>query len=282
MENIYKLIAEKMEDMSKSQLKIAKYILENPNNIPFFTVGKLARMTDVSDATVVRFATFLGFSGYPELQQKMQQSIQKQLTTTERLKMSNEVYKDADQEVYNIFLDNIENIKATIESLDLYSFRQAVKMLCNAKNVYIVANRSALSLGIFMQYYLQFLVRRAELIHSTEFASEQLYTLGEEDLVIGISFSRYTKSTIDIFSYAKKKKANTIAITDNHLSPLIQYADVVLTASSHMPTFIDSFVAPLSLINALLVAVGRENQGNINEKFKGLEEMWEEFDVFYK
>ncbi|MGM9923863.1 MAG: MurR/RpiR family transcriptional regulator [Bacillus sp. (in: firmicutes)] len=282
MENIHKLIAGKMEAMSKSQLKIATYILEHPNTIPFLTVGKLARITGVSDATVVRFALFLGYSGYPELQEKLQQSIQRQLTTTERLKMSDEIYPDADQEVYDIFRDDMENIKSTLESLDLQAFHKAVKVLSEANTVYIVANRSALSLGIFMQYYLRFLIDRTELIHSTELASEQMYALGEQDVVIGISFFRYTKSTVDVFSYAKKKNATTLAITDHLLSPLIQHADLSLTASSHLPAFIDSFVAPLSLINALLVAVAREKKENINEKLKGFEEMWENFDVFHK
>ncbi|KHD85533.1 MurR/RpiR family transcriptional regulator [Heyndrickxia ginsengihumi] len=281
MENIYKHIAEQMSSMSKSNLKIAKYILENPNTVPFLTADKLAKMTGVSHATVVRFATFLGCTGYPELQQHMQNSAQQQLTTTERLKISKEVYDDQDQGVYDIFLDDIANIKSTLERLDMQAFRRAVQSLLQAKKVYVVANRSATALGVFLQYYLQFLLEKVELIHSIETVSERLYNMNEDDVVIGISFARYTKSTIQVFSYAKERNATTIAITDNLLSPLIPYADIPLTASSQMPTFIDSFVAPLSLINALIISVGKEKEETFQDKLESLEEVWRKFDIFY-
>lgn len=281
MENIYKHIAEQMSSMSKSNLKIAKYILENPNTVPFLTADKLAKMTGVSHATVVRFATFLGCTGYPELQQHMQNSAQQKLTTTERLKISKEVYDDQDQGVYDIFLDDIANIKSTLERLDMQAFRRAVQSLLQAKKVYVVANRSATALGVFLQYYLQFLLEKVELIHSIETVSERLYNMNEDDVVIGISFARYTKSTIQVFSYAKERNATTIAITDNLLSPLIPYADIPLTASSQMPTFIDSFVAPLSLINALIISVGKEKEETFQDKLESLEEVWRKFDIFY-
>ncbi|MCY8235000.1 MurR/RpiR family transcriptional regulator [Priestia endophytica] len=282
MENIYIHIAEQMPSMSKANMKIAKYILENPNTVPFLTADKLAKITKVSHATVVRFATFLGCSGYPELQQYMQNSAQQQLTTTDRLKISKEVYNDEDQGIYDIFLDDISNIKSTFEKLDVGMFKQAVDRLIQAKRVYIVANRSATALGVFLQYYFQFLLDKVELIHSIETMSERLYDLNKDDVVIGISFARYTKSTIQVLEYAKEREASTIAITDNLLSPLIPYADMPLTASSQMPTFIDSFVAPLSLINALIISVGREREEKFQNKLESLEEIWEKFDIFYK
>ena len=282
MENIYKYIAEQMPNMSKSNLKVAKYILENPNTVPFLTGDKLAKITGVSHATVVRFATFLGCSGYPELQQYMQSSAQQQLTTTERLKISKEVYNDQDQSVYDIFLDDISNIKSTLERLDTEVFKRAVESLIKAKRVYIVANRSATALGVFLQYYLQFLLEQVELIHSIENVSERIYDLNKDDVVIGISFARYTKSTIKVLSYAKEKEATTVAITDNLLSPLIPHADIPLTASSQMPAFIDSFVAPLSLINALIISAGKEKEENFQDKLESLEGIWDKFDIFYK
>jgi len=282
MENVYKHIAEQMPTMSKSNLRIAKYILENPNTVPFLTGDKLAKITEVSPATVVRFATFLGYSGYPELQQYMQSSAQQQLTTTERLKISKEVYNDQDQSVYDIFLDDISNIKSTLERLDTEVFKRAVESLIKAKRVYIVANRSATALGVFLQYYLQFLLEQVELIHSIENVSERIYDLNKDDVVIGISFARYTKSTIKVLSYAKEKEATTVAITDNLLSPLIPYADIPLTASSQMPAFIDSFVAPLSLINALIISAGKEKEENFQDKLESLEGIWDKFDIFYK
>ncbi|MBQ4870657.1 MurR/RpiR family transcriptional regulator [Priestia megaterium] len=282
MENVYKHIAEQMPTMSKSNLRIAKYILENPNTVPFLTGDKLAKITGVSPATVVRFSTFLGYSGYPELQQYMQNSAQQQLTTTERLKISKEVYNDQNQSVYDIFLDDISNIRSTLDKLDIEVFKSAVESLVKAKRVYIVANRSATALGVFLQYYLQFLLEQVELIHSIENVSERIYDLNEDDVVIGISFARYTKSTLKVLSYAKEKEATTVAITDNLLSPLIPYADIPLTASSQMPTFIDSFVAPLSLINALIISVGKEKEENFQGKLESLEEIWDKLNIFYK
>lgn len=282
MPNVYQHIAEKTSHMSKSHLKIAKYILENTNSVPFFTVGKLAKMAGVSEATVVRFATFLGYSGYPELQQYMQDSVQRQLTTVDRLHMSEQVYEKEEKGIYEIFQDDIAQIKSTMEKLDIKSFRRAVELLLKAKNVYVVANRSAASLGVFLQYYLNIILGNTELLQSVETISERMYDWTESDVVVGISFARYTKSTIQMMSYAKEKGANTIAITDNLLSPLIPYADISLTASSQMPSFIDSFVAPLSLINALITSVGKEKAEHLHDRLEKLEEICDRFEIFYK
>ncbi|MFY0543589.1 MurR/RpiR family transcriptional regulator [Brevibacillus sp. H7] len=279
--NVYQHIAEQMPQMSKSQLKIARYILENTNTVPFFNVAKLAKMAKVSEATVVRFAMFLGYSGFPELQQYMQDSVKQQLTIAERLKMSIQVYGQEEKGVYEIFQDDIANIKSTMEKLDIPSFLKAVELLLHAENVYIVANRSAASLGIFLQYYLNMILGNAEMIQSVETIAEKLYKLNKNDVVIGISFARYSASTINIVSYAKEKGATTIAITDNLLSPLIAHADISLTASSQMPTFIDSFVAPLSLINALITFVGKEKTNEFHGRLEKLDEIWDRFGIFY-
>jgi DNA-binding MurR/RpiR family transcriptional regulator len=281
MSNVYQIIASKIPQMSKSQVKIAKYILENPNVVPFFTVGKLAEKTGVSEATIVRFANFLGYSGYPELQQNMQHSVQKQLTTVERLQMSHHIYEQ-EKGVYDIFQDDLQNIKSTMEQLDLNAFKQAVNSILNADRIFIAANRSAMSLGIFLHYYLQIILNNVHILESVETAVEKTFDLNEKDVVIGISFSRYTNSTIKMLSYGKMKRAKTIAITDNLLSPLVPNADIVLTASSQMPTFIDSFVAPLSLINALITFIGKEKMNDIQTKLETLEEIWDHFGIFYK
>ncbi|UFJ40723.1 MurR/RpiR family transcriptional regulator [Brevibacillus humidisoli] len=279
--NVYQHIAEKMQYMSKSQLKIAKYILENTNSVPFLNVAKLAKKAKVSEATVVRFATFLGFSGYPELQQYMQDSVKQQLTIAERLEMSLQEYGEEEKGVYEIFQDDIANLKSTMEKLDIQSFLKAVDLLLHANKVYVVANRSAVALGAFLQYYLNIVLGNTEMIQSAEMMAERLYQISEQDVVIGISFARYSNSTIDILSYAKGKGANTIAITDNLLSPLIPHADISLTASSQMPTFIDSFVAPLSLINALITFVGKHKMSEFHERLEKLEEIWDHLGIFH-
>ncbi|WP_028782473.1 MurR/RpiR family transcriptional regulator [Thalassobacillus devorans] len=280
MENVYQQIASKMSDLSKSHVRIATYILENQTTAPFLTVGKLAKMAGVGDATVVRFATTLGYSGYAEMQQFMQSSVQKQLTTAERLKISEEVYDKESSGVYEVFQDDISNIQATIEKMDEQAFHQAVDSLVQARKVYIIANRSATSLGVFLHYYLNIILKNSELLQSVEVSAEKLSELEEEDVVIGISFSRYTKSTIQMFSYANKKQATTIAITDNLLSPLVPHAIIPLAASSQMPSLIDSFVAPLSLINALITFVAKEKHVDVHERLDVLEGIWDHFGVF--
>lgn len=279
--NVYQHIAEKMHLMSKSQLKIAKYILENTNSVPFLNVAKLANKAKVSEATVVRFATFLGFSGYPELQQYMQDSVKQQLTIAERLNLSLQEYGEEEKGVYGIFQDDLVNLKTTMEKLDIQAFFKAVDLLLQANKIYVVANRSAVSLGVFLQYYLDIILGNTELIQSVEIMAERLYQLDQTDVVIGISFARYSSSTIQIMAYAKERGATTIAITDNLLSPLIPYAAVSLTASSQIPSFFDSFVAPLSLINALVAFVGKKKTNEVNERLAKLEEMWEQLGIFH-
>ncbi len=267
--------------MSKSQRKIAKYVLGNTESVPFFTVGQLAKMAGVSEATVVRFSTFLGYSGYPEWQKAMQDSVKRQLTTVERLKITEDIYDSEDKAVYEMFQAEINRIQKMADQFDIKAFHQAVEAIINAKRIFIVANRSAVSLGSFLEFYLDLLFENTELIRNPNGISEKLFRINEEDIVIGLSFARYTKNTIDAVSFAKDRGANVIAITDTSLSPLIPYANIVLCSPSEMPSYIDSFVAPLSLLNALLTAVGRKKRKEIEKHLTDIEEVWERFKIFY-
>jgi DNA-binding MurR/RpiR family transcriptional regulator len=282
MNEVYRLIAEKLPEMSRAQRKIAKYVLNHPEAVPFFTVGKLAKMTGVSEATVVRFAMFLGFSGYPEWQRAMQESVKRQLTTVERLKISGEVYDSEDKAVFDMFQEDIERIKAMSAQMDMESFRQAVQYIIEAKRIFIIANRSAVSLGTFLEFYLDVLLENAELIRNPHGISEKLFRLNEDDVVIALSFARYTKSTIEAVAFAKDRGSKIIAITDHLLSPLVPYGNVTLCAPTEMPSFIDSFVAPLSLINALITEVGRRKRSEVEKHLSDLEETWKRFHVFYE
>lgn len=283
MGEVYQTIANKLPEMSKSQRKIALYILNNPDSVPFSTVGKLAKMAEVSEATVVRFANFLGYSGFPELQQAMQESVRRQLTTVERLKISENIYHSEDEkDIYNMFNEEIRRIQMMADQFDIDAFRKAVKLIIGAKNIYIIANRSAVSLGTFLEFYLDVLFQNTELIRNPYGISEKMFRLNEEDVVIALSFPRYTKNTIDAVSFAKDQGSKVIAITDSIASPLIPYADIQLCAPSEMPSFIDSFVAPLSLINALLTAVGKEKRNEIEAHLNDLENVWERFQIFYR
>jgi DNA-binding MurR/RpiR family transcriptional regulator len=282
MDEVYRLIAEKLPEMSRSQRKIAKYVLNHPEAVPFFTVGKLAKMTGVSEATVVRFAMFLGFSGYPEWQRAMQESMKRQLTTVERLKISGEVYDLEEKAIFEMFQEDIERLKAMSAQIDMESFRQAVQYIITAKRIFIIANRSAVSLGMFLEFYLDVLLENAELIRNPHGISEKLFRLNEDDVVIGLSFARYTKSTIEAVAFAKDRGAKIIAITDHLLSPLVPYGNVTLCAPTEMPSFIDSFVAPLSLINALITEVGRRKRSEVEKHLSDLEETWKRFHIFYE
>lgn len=279
--DVYRHIAEQMPHMSKSQKKIASYILENPNTVPFFTVSKLAKMTEVSEATVVRFATFLGYSGFPELQQYMLDAVEKQLTTVERLEMSRTVYNEEEKGIYEIFQDDLANIQTTIEKLDIASFKKAAHALLHAEIIYIVASRSAVSLGFFLEYYFDMILGNCELVKAADSVYERLHGLNENDVVVGLSFSRYTKKTIDIVSFAKDRGATVLAITDSLLSPLVPFSDITLVAPSQMPTFLDSFAGPLCLINALITYIGQQKHAELNARLEELEDIWERFAVFY-
>ncbi|MBO1002879.1 MurR/RpiR family transcriptional regulator [Pseudogracilibacillus auburnensis] len=279
---IYKIISGSRDKMSKSQHKIADYILENPHSIPFITGAKLAKMTGVSEATVVRFATFLGYSGYNDLQKQLASSIEKQLNTVERLNMSHSFYSETEKAIYDNFNEDIKNIQTTMQHLNVEDFERAANYILDAERIYIIANRSALSLGTFLQYYINIIFGKSELVHTTEAAFDQIHHVNENDVVIGISYARYTKSTLDVVSYAAEKKATIIALTDHFSSPITAYANIALFASSNMKSFLDSFVAPLSVINTLIAYIGNVERINMKERLENFEQLWDRYDVFYK
>ncbi|MGM8212399.1 MurR/RpiR family transcriptional regulator [Virgibacillus sp. W0430] len=280
--NVFKRIASYRDKMSKSQQKIANYIIENPNSVPFLTGSKLAKVTNVSEATIVRFAVFLGYSGYNELQQQLVASAEKQLNTVERLQMSRTVYNETEKAIYDIFNDDIKNIKSTMEGLNIEDVERTANYILQANKIYIVANRSAVALGSFLQYYLDIIFGKSELLQTTTTAFDRIHNVNEQDVVIAVSFARYTKSTLDVVSYAHKQQAKIIALTDYFSSPITAFADVSLFATSKMPAFLDSFVAPLSLINTLITYIGNQDGIHIDKRLESLEQLWDTYEVFYE
>ncbi|OOM09221.1 MurR/RpiR family transcriptional regulator [Clostridium saccharobutylicum] len=276
MAQVYKKIAEKMPNMSKAQEKIAKYILSHPNSIPFLTVEKLANLSGVSIATVTRFVIFLGYKGYPDFLKDTQESMQQQVNKVERRKQN---VCDKEKDIYGIFEDDLINIKSTMEDLNLYELDKAVNLLINAKKIYIVARGSSSALAIFLKYYLDLMFNNISLIESIEQIPKQISKFSGEDVVIGISFERYARSTVEIYAHLKKRGASTIAITDNMLSPLIPYSDTTLTAISKGTSLIKSFVAPLSLINSLIMSLEEEKKDLFKNNVQLLEEAWKKFDL---
>lgn len=278
--DVFYLIRKKSSGMSKAQLKIARFIEENLETASFLTVANIAKQVGVGEATVVRFATYLGFTGFSEMQQCLQAQIRKRLTTVERLHLAEDTYSQKQQLAIEILTDDIANIQQTIQALDLQSFDQAVRWMNDAKSITIVALRSSHSLGYFLEFYLQLLMKNTHLIADSDTMFEKLATLGSDDLVIGFSFSRYTARTIQAIEYVKKRGVKTLGITDHHTSPLARISDIHLVASSKLPSFLDSFVAPLSLINALLTAVAGLNKMDISRHLNDLEQLWEQQGVY--
>lgn len=280
MAGVYQKMAEKIPNMSKSQEKIAKYILSHLNTTPFLTVEKLAKLSGVSIATITRFVTFLGYKGYPEFLKDTQESMQQQITNIERIKIESEKDSGEEKDIYDIFEDDVNNIKLTMEDLNLYELKKAVDLLLNSKRIYIVARRSSSVLGIFLKYYLDLMFNDVNLIENIEQIPKQTNEFSSEDVIIGISFEKYARSTVEIFTYLKTNGAKTIAITDTMLSPLVPYSDITLTAVSKGSTFIESFAAPLSLINVLIVYIEKEKKDLFNSNVELLEAAWKKFDLF--
>lgn len=276
----YEIIKKNMNDMTASHKKIAEAVLSNHNQIPFLTVKKLAHLASVSEATIVRFTYKLGYSGYQEFQDEIRKVHERKLTTIDRLKMSSKLQGDNERLLYQIFDNDKRNLEKTIRQLNFSDFDKSIEMILSAKKIYVVASRSAISLGTFLQYYLYMLLGNVEFIGNADIMADKMHSLGKGDVLIGISFKRYTRSTVKILEFAKKRGAAIIAITDDLNSPLIEYSDISLRAISDLPSFIDSFIAPLSIINAIITIIGKRKEKELSKKLEGLEELWEENDIF--
>ena len=266
---------------SKGQRIIAKYILNNYDKAAFMTAGKLGRIVGVSESTVVRFAAELGYDGYPSMRKALQEMIRNRLTSVQRIEVAKSMIDDTDL-VKSIIGSDMQNLQATLELLENDSFNKLVDSIVEAKNIYIVGMRTSTSLATFLGLYLNLLRDNVNVVHDTAASEiyEQIIRISTGDLFIGISFPRYSSHTVDAMQFAKKMGAKTAAITDSSASPLNGIADVCLHAKSDMVSFLDSLVAPMSLINAIIVAVGIRNKERVSETFERLEKIWSEHDVY--
>lgn len=280
---VYQRIIENEEKMSKSQKKIANYLINNPERAPFLTASRLAKIIGVGDATIVRFAYFLDYKDYPDLQRNLQQAMQRKLTFSEVFTQTTAGSEDdASNVLQEILSDDIQNLKTTLNLVDPLVFKEAVEEIIKAKRIYIIAFRSVVSLGSFLQIYLDLVFQNTELIRQGDGVSEHLLDLTEDDLVIAIGFARYTKRTINILKYVKQRGIKTVVITDHYLSPLAQYGDKTLHAATKINSFIDSFAAPLSIINSLITAVTRSEHKKVEKRLMDLEELWDTFQIFHE
>lgn len=281
--DLLKIIQEKQNTFSKGQKQISSFILAHYDKAAYMTAAKLGALVGVSESTVVRFANELGFAGYPELQHSLQEMIRSKLTTIQRIEITNDRIGESDL-LEKVLNSDIEKIKHTLEEIDRTSFENAVDDLIGAQMIYIIGMRSSSSLASFMYHYLNLVFPHVRLVRTTSGSEifEQLLRINDKDVIIGISFPRYSKRIINALGYAKKQGAKVISITDSAASPIAVNADDLLLAKSDMASFVDSLVAPLSIINALIVAIGRKKQDEIAETFGKLERIWDEYDVYEK
>jgi len=281
MTDILTRIETMMPEFSKGQKLIAGYMLEHYDKAAYMTASKLGAIVNVSESTVVRFAIELGYEGYPELQRSLQELIRTKLTSVQRIEITNDRIGD-DEVLRKILSGDIDKIRATLNRIDPVSFDRAVDAIIEAKHIYISGMRSAALLSGFLGYYFNLMFPNVHMVQATSSSEmfEQLLRIGEGDVFIGISFPRYSKRIINAIDYAKAQGAVTVALTDSEASPLASGADHLLIARSDMASFVDSYVAPLSVINALIVAISKKKQTEISETFERLETVWEEYDVY--
>ena len=274
-------IQENMTSFSKGQKLIANFILSSYDKAAFMTASKLGKTVNVSESTVVRFAAELGYDGYPSMQKALQEMIRNKLTSIQRIEVSND--RIGDQDIMSMVMQSdIEKIRLTLEETDRTSFSRAVEAISSARRVYILGVRSASALANFMSFYFTFIFDNVVHVDTTSISEvfEQVMRIGPDDVLIGLSFPRYSKRTVKAMQYAKKQGATVIAITDSDVSPLANIADVSLFAKSDMASFVDSLVAPLSLVNALIVAVSRVKNDQLEATFGKLESIWAEYEVY--
>lgn len=279
--DVLKRIHERFPHLSKGQKLLATYITEHYDKAVYLTASRLGSVVGVSESTVVRFANELGYDGYPSLQRALEELVKKRLTTLQRIEVSKERVKK-NHVLTSVLQSDMENIKATLESVNESEFRHAVELLKSARRIYILGVRSCAALASFLGFYLNFICDDVRLIHTNSVSEtfEQMLNVDEKDVVVGISFPRYSKRTVKVMEFVKSRGSACIAITDSQLSPLVAYADSVLMCRSDMISFADSLVAPLSVINALIVALSQEKQGEMMKSLSKLEKIWKEYDVY--
>ena len=282
-EDLLLRIEELLPTFSKSQKLIANYILNHYEKAAYMTALKLGNAVNVSESTVVRFAIELGFEGYPQLQRSLQSHIKNRLTSIQRMDVTRSRIGDLDP-VEGVLTQDIDKIRRTLETVNREDFENAVNTIVDARRIYIQGAMSSGILASFMHYYLRLIFDKVTLIGSvaTSEIYQQMIHIGEGDVFIGMSFPRYAKSTLNACKFAHDAGSQIIAITDSDNAPLAQYAHTTLCAYSDMVSFVDSLVAPMSLVNALIVAVSNRNRCRVEQTFRKLETLWDTNDVYKK
>lgn len=277
--NFLKRLKEEIPNLSKGQKKIAHYIIENLDEAAFSTAAKLGNATGVSESTVVRFATALGFDGFPEFQAELEKTVRSRFKSVNRLDIEGKITQSKILEY--VLHNDAEKINDTLKEIDSDSFEAAVDIISDSKRVYVVGVRSCAPLAEFLSFYLRMIVPDVITVttNSSSEMFEQMINMGENDVVIGISFPRYSMRTLKAMEFANNRNATVIAITDNSHSPMNLYSSCNLFAKSDMASVVDSLVAPLSLINAIIVAVCVKNSKQVVRNLEMLNQVWDDYQV---
>ena len=276
--DILSVIQTNMSTFSKGQKLIAGFILESYDKAAFMTASRLGKTVNVSESTVVRFAAELGYDGYPAMQKALQEMIRSKLTSIQRIEVSND--RIGNQDILSMVMQSdMDKIHMTLEDFD-----RAVSAIVDARHIYILGVRSAAALASFLGFYFNLIFDNVTVVHATSTSEvfEQLLRIGPNDVIVGVSFPRYSRRTVKAMQFAHDRGAATIALTDSETSPLAPISTLTLLAKSDMASFVDSLVAPLSLINALIVAIGRKKNDDLSQTFETLEQIWDEYGVYEK
>lgn len=279
--NLIAHIAEHTPGFSKGQRRIAAYILEHYDAAAFMTAYKLGETVGVSESTVVRFAAELGFEGYPQLQKAIQELIRSKLTAVQRVEVTRARMEDREV-LGNVMAYDIANIRQTLEEMPQEVFYEAVDAVVNARKVYIFGAGSCRALANFVAYYLKLLLPDIHLIYTSSETEilEEIVHISEQDAIIGLSFPRYSSKAVKTLHFAHSRGAKVIAITDSRLSPIAEYATYLLLAHSDMATIVDSLVAPLSIVNAMIVAISLKRMEDNRPVLDELEQLWQKYEIY--
>lgn len=281
--DVLSLVESLLPTFSKGQKRIAQYLTESYEKAAFMTANRLAQNVGVSESTVVRFAVELGFDGYPSMQKAMQEMVVNRLTSVQRIEVAHD--RIGEKDVLSMVLhSDMEKLRKTGETVDRAEFQAAMDTLLNARRIYILGVRSVAPLANFLGYYLNYMFDNVQIVTASGSSAmfEKIVGIGKEDAVVAFSFPRYSTSTAKGAQYCRSTGATVIGITDSRLSPLGQNCDNVLVTKSDMVSLVDSLVAPMSVINALIVALASKRQEALSETFDKLERIWEEYNVYEK
>lgn len=279
--DILMTIHNKMSTFSKGQRRIATYIIASYDKAAFMTASKLGKMVNVSESTVVRFAVELGFDGYPSMQKALQEMVRNKLTSVQRIEVTNDRFGNQDL-VSMVLQSDLDSIRMTSETLDRHALEQSVEAIVRARRIYIVGVRSSEAIATYMGFYFRNIFDNVKMIPSSATSEmiEQMVHVSNQDVVIGISLPRYSTRTVKLMEFARDSGAQVVVITDSQDAPAAKNAHHILLAKSEMMSVVDSLVAPMSLVNALIVSISRRKEQEISRTFENLEKIWQEYEVY--